>query len=214
VRHHAIHLLTTGLLMAAAPWLQAQETWDTSFKISAGSLSGTSGDHLGSNPNWALAMEGSYPTFAKGSLVMEGGYRLLAKKTVQETDLLGVEASSRGVYGSVFYRHTDFHGLMNGLLDSFYVQGGLRYHTLKSTQTQILKATPTDTNPTRTDMPAGKEVSVISPVVGVGVRFTEKVSVEFNVFRMKSAGVTYDKGAWSGTEKTGNAFELALGVHL
>jgi hypothetical protein len=78
---------------------------------------------------------------------------------------------------------------------------------------QEVKASLTDTSPTRTDF-AGLETHIVTPLLGVGYRFTDKLSLEFNGFRIKGNGLKLEKGTWVGVEKTSNTFELALGVHL
>lgn len=200
---------------AALPSLRAQDSWDSAFKLCYGNISTSSEAPLGNGTHWAMAAEGTYKLFPVGSLTLEGGYRTLNGKTTRPTDLLTVDEGSKGFYCSAFYRYSEFSTLLGGLLDGLYLQGGLRFQKLKTNRTEDLKTTPTDEDPDRTDY-YGPNVGLVSPVVGFGFRFNDKLSLEFNYFRVKGSGLRPSTGpaGIETVEQTSAAYEFALGVHL
>lgn len=194
----------TVALILAIPCLRGQEAWDKSFKLVGAQSIGAEAAHLGSNTNWAFALEGSYPLFLKGSLVFEGGYRLLPKSTTPLSGSQSVDYWSNGIYGSVLYRHTKFQSPLEGL----FLQGGLRYSSLTAKQ----EVTTPGASPTGGDLKVqttGREVSNVGPIVGVGFRFSEKLSLEFNIFQMKGQSAEVLP-----VQKACSVMELALGIHL
>jgi hypothetical protein len=200
----SLRSVTTVALILAIPCLRGQEAWDSSFKLVGAQLIGAKDAHLGSNTNWAIALEGSYPIFPKGSLVLEGGYRTLLRSTTIMSSSQSVDYWSNGIYGSVLYRHTKFQGILEGL----YLQGGLRYNSLTANQEQ----TSIGAGPGGSDLKVqtkGAEVSNVGPVVGVGYRLSEKISLEFNIFRVKGQSADVPPA-----QKTCSGLELALGIHL
>lgn len=202
--------LAVVALILVSPCLHGQENWDSSFKLVGAQMIGASEAHLGSNTNWAFALEGSYPIFPKGTLVFEGGYRTLLKSTSTLTDpatALVVESDdywSKGIYGSILYRHTKFQDALEG----FFLQGGLRYNILTSSQEQTRMGAGSGGADLKMQK-TGIRISNIGPIVGAGYRFSEKLSLEFNISLVK--GQSADAIPM---HKTSNLMELALGVHL
>lgn len=196
--------ITTVALLVASLCLRGQENWDSSFKLVGAQMPGASGAHLGSNTNWAFALEGSYPLFAKGSLVFEGGYRTTLRTTSRPSITEGDDYWSKGIYGSVLYRHTKFQNAPEG----FFLHGGLRYNTLTPSREQTL----TGAGPGGGDLSVqttGTQISSIVPIVGAGYRFSDKLSLEFNISLAKGQGADAIP-----VRKTCSVLELALGVHL
>lgn len=187
---------------AAATTLPAQEVWDSSFKLCAGSMSGAKEARLGSSFNWALAMDGSYQLFPKGSIAFDLGYRTMGTATTGISTTVSEEDSSKGFFGSVMYRHTGFHGFLEGL----YVNGGLRYNTLKTTRDNIVLGGGSDGTDQHTET-RGQESHNISPLLGAGFRFTSKISLELNAFRVTGRNL-------DDQDKSSTVLEVALGIHL
>jgi hypothetical protein len=213
VRNLFRRLLVVAVFVAGLPSLQAQDSWDSAFKLCYGSVGTDSKAPLGNGTQWAIGAEGTYHLFPVGSLTLEGGYRTLNDQTTNPTDLLTVTEGSKGFYCGALYRYSEFSKLLGGTLDGLYLQGGLRFQKLKTNRTEDLKTTSTDENPTRTDY-YGPNVGTISPVVGVGFRFNDKLSLEFSYFRMKGSALRSAGTSFEYVEQTSAAYEFALGVHL
>lgn len=196
------HVATAAFLLTGAG-LHGQENWDSAFKLVGAELIGAKDGRLGSSANWAIALEGSYPIFSKGSLVFEGGYRTLIKSTTTVSSTERVDDWSKGVYGSIFYRHTKFQGALEG----FFLQGGLRYSSLTASREQIIAGAGSGGGDLKVRT-TGEKSSNIGPVAGVGFQFSEKISLEFNISQVKG------QSADGALQKTGSALELALGIHL
>jgi len=196
------------MICSALPCLKAGEVWDDSFKLCLGQASGAKEAGLGSNTSAALTIEGSYPLFIKGALVFDAGYRMQLKASTRTSVQAGAftqfdDNQTKGYYGSVLYRFTGF----NGSLDGFYVHGGVRYSSLKaSTDRRTMVGDVASASGNATDL-TGPNVSTFSPIVGVGVRFTEKLSLDVNLFSQKGTSV-------DGIDRKSTVIELALGIHL
>ena len=202
MRFNIRHLVAALVLVVAIPSLRGQDSWDTSFKLCGGQMTSAKDARLGTGFSWALAMEGAFPILPKGSLVMELGYRTLGTNTTTISTTLKEDDWSKGFYGSVLYRHTDFHGFWEGL----YLHGGLRYNTLESFRETTSKGTGPAGTDVRTEV-RGRSTHNIGPLAGVGFRFNDKISLEANVSQVK--GRNLDQ-----VEKSGTMLELALGMHL
>lgn len=187
--------LTTLALVASAPGLQAQEPWDTSFQLIGGQVGGSHEARLGSGATWAFAVEGAYPLFARGGVVLDAGYRTLPRTT---TPIPGAESQSdwsQGAYGSIYYRHTQFTGIWRGL----YLQVGARGSVLRTTREFGTGSSRVSTK--------GKEVSGFSPAFGLGYRFSDKLSLAVTAYQVKAQNLDL-------VNKTSTGVDLALGIHL
>lgn len=208
MRSEIRNLLTAMMICTALSSLRAGEVWDNSFKLGLGQASGAKDANLGSNTSAALIIEGAYPCFAKGSLVFDCGYRMLLKNSTRTVVEGGTftnfdDSQTKGYFGSALFRFTGF----KGTLDGFYVHGGLRYSSLKtSTDRTTMLGDVENASGKATDL-TGKNVTSFNPVVGLGARFTEKLSLDLNVFSQKASSV-------DGVDKKCTVVELALGVHM
>jgi hypothetical protein len=208
VRCEIRNFLTAVMICSALPCLKAGEVWDDSFKLSLGQASGAKDAGLGSNTSAALTIEGSYPLFAKGALVFDAGYRMQLKTSTRTSIQSGAftqfdDSQTKGYFGSVLYRFTGFKGSLDGL----YVHGGVRYSSLKaSTDRTTMVGDVASASGNATDL-TGPNVSTFSPIVGMGVRFTEKLSLDVNFFSQKGTSV-------DGLGRKSTVIELALGIHM
>lgn len=201
---HFRRWVAAGGLLLGLPCLHGQEIWDPSFKLVGAQFSGAKEARLGSNSNWALAIEGAYPLFHKGSVAFEFGYRTVPRSTTTVSDIQREDDWSQGIYGSVLYRHSDFRGPLDGL----YLQGGLRYSSLTAHRDQTTKGGAPDGKDLKVST-SGQSVNRLGPVLGLGFRFSEKLSLEINLSQAK--GLSVDAVP---LQKTGVLLELALGIHL
>lgn len=183
-------------VLAAWTPLRAQEPWDTSFQLSAGSFSGARDAGLGQDAVLGLTLEGAYPLLVRGDLVVEGGFRLLPKARTETADL-AVEERTDGYVAGVAYRHRFGPGRLDGL----FVQAGLRASRLESQRTtvDILAGTRLREK--------GAATTTIGPAVAAGFRFNDALSIQATAYRMKAEEP-------KGFGKTGTVLELGLGIHL
>ncbi|WP_306590065.1 hypothetical protein [Geothrix sp. 21YS21S-4] len=203
------HLGMAALLLAAGAGLRAQDAWDPVLKLTLSPASDKVSDHLGGRGRWGIGVEGSYWMARKAQVVVEGGYTTQNSADATVSDVQSLSFGTQGFYGGVLYRYTDFKGAFEGA----YVQGGLRYFRLRSTLDQYDKAFPTDASPARTTF-RGDQVTTLTPVLGVGFRFNDKISVEVSAYRLKTGGLQFVDTQWTTGEKSTTTFECALGIHL
>ncbi len=187
-------LALAGLTMAAP--LRAQEPWDTAFRLSVGTFSGAREAHLGQDTVLGLTLEGAYPVFVRGDLVVQGGYRHLPKVRT-ETSTWVVEERTEGWCAGLTYRYR----LAPGFWDGFYLQGGLMATRLQTHVTQLDRLLDE-----RTRMKGEAQVT-LGPTLAVGFRFHDRISLQLGWLRMKSA-------APLGSVRSATVMELGLGIHL
>jgi hypothetical protein len=189
-------LLTALMLAALAPAARAQEPWGTGFRLVAGSFSGAADAGLGQDKNYGLAMWGTYPLTRRGSLEFEAGYRYFPTATTTSRTLT-LKNKTDGYYGSAFYRHKLW-------FEGFHLQAGLRAWALNATQKSI--NTPAE-GPSTTVEVDGPRETLVKPVLGAGLRLTNRYSVSLNAAQaeFKSA---------SGASKSGTLLEATLTIHF
>lgn len=176
--------------------LRAQEPWDASFQLSAGSFSGAREAGMGQEAVLGLTLEGAYPLLKQGDLVLEGGIRLLPKARTESADL-AVEERTEGFMGGLAYRHRFGPGRLEGL----FVQAGLRASRLESQRTTV------DLLDGARLREKGAATLAVGPALAAGFRFNDALSLQVTAFRMKAE-------APEGLRKTGTVLELGLGIHL
>ena len=181
-------------LCLCAPALMAQEPWDSSFKLVAGNFSGAESALIGQNRNYALAMEGAYPLSRRGSVAFDLGFRVFPTTTVHPSTHAYLDYKTDGFYASALYRHQLW-------LDGIYVQGGLRASRYKDALDSI-----SNDDGSRVTLKGSPEFSV-KPILGLGYRFTAKLSLEANAAPLSVQNV-------AGQTKSGTLVEVALGIHL
>lgn len=182
--------------LAACASLQAQDPWDTSFHLSAGTFSGARDAGLGQDAVLGLTLEGAYPLLIRGDLVLEGGFRLIPKARTETADL-AVEERTDGYVAGVAYRHRFGPGRLEGL----FVQAGLRASRLESQRTTV------DLLDGARLREKGAATTTVGPAVVAGFRFNDTLSVQATAYRMKAEEP-------KGLGKTGTVLELGLGIHL
>lgn len=204
-------LLTIALAVVPA---SAQEPWDTSFTLLAGTVSGAGNAYLGQSRSMGISVQGVYPITRKGFVLFEGGYRYLPTTTVEVAlgqDISGfpgitkqtdettkaltrrtLEYKSDGFFGSVCYRHI--------VWDEIYVQGGLRMSQLRN---MLLERTGTYS----LDHGKGPKTIFLAPTLAVGYRFNEKYGVEAGISALAIKNQ-------SGEEKKATTLDLGLSIHF
>lgn len=188
-------LMRLGLALTALATLpvHAQEFWDTSFQLIAGQQRGAEAAGLGQKGYYGLSMAGAYAVLPKGSVVFDLGYTFNPKATHTEEALIEVEGRTQTWFSSALYRHElPWLGLS--------VQGGLRLHSSVHKERLIYSVTSSEEE-------AGPRTTAIRPVVGLHVRFDDKISLGLNLTSSQVKTVL-------GETKKGTRMELALGIHL
>lgn len=183
-------------LLAACIPMGAQEPWDASFQLSAGSFSGARDVGLGQDAVLGLTLEGAYPLLRRGDLVVEGGFRLLPKARTEAADL-AVDERTDGFVAGVAYRHRFGPGRLEGL----FVQAGLRASRLESQRTTVDLLDGTRLRE------KGAATVAVGPAVVAGFRFNDTLSVRVSAFRMKAEEP-------KGMGKSATVLEVGLGIHL
>lgn len=194
-RRILVLLLATG----AAGALQAQDPWDSSLKLSMGMMSGLDEAGISQNKGYGIAMAGAYPLFhSRGSVAFELGYRGFPTTSRTVSSLKQEDASSDGLFGTAMYRFTIWS-------QGIYVQGGARLSQFKTTRTTLVRGTGGEADVWFKDK--GPSVKSLRPVLGVGYRMNERISVEANAFGVEMKNL-------AGQSKSGMVFEVVLGMHL
>ncbi len=194
-------ILSLTLLLGSTLAVQGQDLWDSSLKLSAGMMSGADKAGLGQTKFYGLGIEGAYPITRNHLVVFEGGYRVLPT-TSWPAGTLTIDAKTDGYFGGAAYRYR----FTSGMLDGLYLQGGLRFFNLRTEQDTIEPGAAADGSDLRTTLKGARATST-KPVVGVGFRFTESLSLEVNLTTLQGQNV-------QGVPKSGTAIELSLGMHL
>lgn len=181
--------LALGLM--AGPLL-AQEPWDPSFNLLAGQVSGLEDARIGQNKVLGLSMQGAYPLTLHGSVVLDFGYRYTPTQSLSFGSWMQ-ENKNDAFFASAWYRHELF-------FDGFYLQGGLRSVQTRSMRREIIGSVGSE----HYKAPAQK---LFTPVLGLGYRFTDKISLDAHYSRAKFLSL-------DNASKTSGVIELALGIHL
>ncbi|HQL49502.1 MAG: hypothetical protein BWY56_01650 [Acidobacteria bacterium ADurb.Bin340] len=191
-------LLPLAVMAALAAWspLKAQEPWDASFRLSAGSFAGARDAGLGQDSLLGLSVEGAYPILRGGDLVLEAGYRMTPKARM-ETLGFAIEERTDGYLAGAAYRHRFGPGRLEGL----YVQAGVQVSRLQSQRTTTELAAGSRTRD------EGAAITTVGPVVAAGFRFNDILSVQGSAYRVKAEDP-------KGLGKTGTVLEVGLGIHL
>ena len=198
MNHRGRRILAFLLVAGAAATLRAQDPWDASIKLSAGVMSGLADAGISQDKGYSLAMAGSYPLFhARGSVAFEFGYRAFPT-TSRTLGLVQEDNSSDGLFATAMYQFRIWpHGI--------YVQGGMRLNQFKTTRTILVRGTGGEAD--RWTKDKGPSVKSFKPVLGVGYRLNEHVSLEGNAFGVEMQNA-------EGKAKSGTAFEVVLVLHL
>lgn len=194
-------ILSLSCLLGSAVSLQGQDLWDSSLKLSAGAMSGADKAGLGQNKTYALGIAGAYPLTRSQVVVFEGGYRVFPTAT-QASPGMDIDEKTDGYFFGASYRYRFTQGTWDGL----YLQGGLRLHNLRTQRDLLEYGAAPDGSDLRTSL-KGARTSSTKPALGVGFRFTERLSVELNLISLTAQNV-------KGESKSGTVIELALGMHL
>jgi len=194
-------ILSLTLLLGSTAAVQGQDLWDSSLKLSGGMMSGADKAELGQNKFYGFGIEGAYPLTRNHLVVFEGGYRVLPT-TSRRVGALTIDAKTDGYFGGATYRYR----FNRGMLDGLFLQGGLRFSSLRTEQDTIEPGGAADGNDLRTSL-KGVRATSTKPVVGVGFRFTESLSLEVNLTTLQGQNV-------QGVSKSGTAIEVSLGMHL
>jgi len=194
-------ILSLTLLLGSTLAVQGQDLWDSSLKLSGGLMSGADKAELGQNKFYGFGIEGAYPLTRSHVVVFEGGYRVLPT-TSRLAGALTIDAKTDGYFGGVAYRYR----FNQGVLDGLFLQGGLRFASLRTEQDTIEPGGAADGSDLRTSLKGARATST-KPVFGVGFRFTESLSLEVNLTTLEGQNV-------QGLTKSGTAIEMSLGMHL
>ncbi len=179
-------------VVLACASLRAQEPWDPSFNLLFGSVRGAEEGLMGQDKVLGLSTQGVYPITLKGGLGLDFGYRYLPTMT-RTTGAWVLDDKTDGFFASAWYRHELF-------FEGFYLQAGVRASQMKSARREIQGTLGQD----HIKAPSTRR---ISPVVGLGYRFTDKLSLDLQVSQANLRSVTDLK-------KTTTLVELAVGIHL
>jgi len=194
-------ILSLTLLLGSTVAVHGQDLWDSSLKLSGGMMGGADTAGLGQNKFYGFGIEGAYPLTRNHLVVFEGGYRVLPT-TSRRAGALTIDAKTDGYFGGAAYRFR----FNRGMLDGLFIQGGLRFSNLRTEQNTIEPGGAADGNDLRTSL-KGVRATSTKPVVGVGFRFTESLSLEVNLTTLQGQNV-------QGVSKSGTAIEVSLGMHL
>lgn len=194
-------VLSLALLLGSSPFLHGQDLWDSSLKLSAGSIKGAEVAGLGQNKLYGLGVEGAYPITRNHLVVVEGGYRVLPT-TSRLSGALTLDEKTDGYMGAIAYRFQ----FTRGLLDGLFLQGGLRRYSLRTQQDTLKPGGAADGSNLRTTLKGARTTST-KPVFGAGFRFTESLSLEVNFTSLQGENI-------EGISHSGAVVELALGLHL
>lgn len=188
-------LIPAFFLAFAGTAAQAQETWDTGFKLVAGNFSGAESALLGQSKNFGVAMFGAYILSKRQSLVFDAGYRFFPGTTTVN-GYVSQNDKSDGYYASALFRYTFWR-------DDVYAHAGLRLTQIKAVRT----LTDSSGGFANVQKLNGPYTTGIRPVVGVGARLSDHYSLEFNIAGLESANV-------DGNSKSGFMAEVGLSIHL
>ncbi len=195
-------ILSLGFLLASGVCLQGQDLWDSSINLSAGMMSGADKAGLGQNKTYGLSIAGAYPLARKHLLVFEGGYRVFPTTTTRVDSTTALDEKTDGYFGGIAYRYR----FIAGPLDGLFLQGGLRHSSLIAQRDTITYGAAADGSDIRKTL-KGPRTGCTRPVVGLGFRFTENLSLELNLAGLQAQNV-------DGVSKSGTVIELSLGMHL
>jgi len=194
-------ILSLSCLLGSAVSLQGQDLWDSSLKLSAGVMSGADKAGLGQNKTYGLGIAGAYPLTLNHVVVFEGGYRVFP--TTTQSDIgMKIDDKTDGYFVGASYRYRFTQGFWDGL----YLQGGLRLQNLRAQRDLTEFGAASDGSDLRTVF-KGERVASTKPVLGVGFRFTERLSLELNLSGLEVQNV-------KGESKSGTVIEMVLGMHL
>lgn len=194
-------ILSLSILLGGAASLRGQDLWDSSIKISGGMMSGTEDAGLGQDKTYTLGAAGAYPLTRNHLVVFEGGYRAFPSATKVSSEL-DIDDKTDGYFFGASYRYR----LTQGALDGLYFQGGVRVHKLLTERDLVEYGAASDGSDVRRSI-RGARTSSTKPALGVGFRFTDRLSVEVNLVGLKAENV-------EGKSKSGTVIEVALGMHL
>lgn len=194
-------ILSLTLVLGSSLVVQGQDLWDSSLKLTGGTMSGADKAGLGQNKFYGVGVEGAYPLTRNHLVVFEGGYRVLPT-TSRPAGTLTIDAKTDGYIGGAAYRYR----FTQGMLDGLFLQGGLRFSSLRTEEDTIEPGGAADGGNLRTSL-KGARATATKPVFGVGFRFTESLSLEVNLTSIQAQNA-------QGLSKSGTAFELSLGMHL
>jgi len=194
-------VLSLTLLLSSTLAVHGQDLWDSSLKLSGGMMSGSDKAELGQNKFYGFGIEGAYPLTRSHLVVFEGGYRVLPT-TSRLAGALTIDAKTDGYFGGAAYRYR----FTRGMLDGLFLQGGLRFSSLRTEQDTIEPGGAADGGNLRTSIKGARATST-KPLLGVGFRFTESLSLEVNLTNLQAQNA-------QGESKSGTAIELSLGMHL
>jgi hypothetical protein len=194
-------ILSLTVCFGSGVALQGQGFWDSSFNLSAGMMSGADTAGLGQNKNYGVGIVGAYPIARNHLLVFEGGYRLFPSAT-QSASGVTVEEKTDGYFGGISYRYR----ITTGWLDGLYCQGGLRHYRMLTVRDTVETGGALDGSDLRTVI-KGTRVGSTKPVLGVGFRFTDNLSLQLNMTGLQAQNV-------KGESKSGTVLELVLGMHF
>lgn len=185
--------LGTGLLTLALAVLpaRAQEPWDTSFTLLAGTVSGADDALLGQSRSVGLSIQGAYPLVRNGYIVFEGGYRYIPT-TTRMVGSTALEYKSDGYFGTMGYRYIVF--------DAWYAQAGLRLSQMRNMLRERQGTYSIDHG-------KGPSTMGLAPMLAVGYRFTDKYGLE-----VSASSLTVKNQV--GVEKKSLTLDLGLAIHF
>lgn len=195
-------MLSLAFILGSGLCLQGQDLWDASFKLSAGMMSGAEKAGLGQDKQYGVSLEGAYPLTRNHLLVLEGGYRTFPCARTYGDAQTATEDSTDGFFGEIAYRFRFAAGRFDGL----YLQGGVRHSMLLAQRDTVYKGASSTGGDLRVNA-KGSRVASTRPVIGVGFRFTDSLSMQLDL-----AGIQAENAL--GRSKSGSVIELALGIHL
>lgn len=184
--------ISTLLLACGASMAQAQESWDTGFKIVAGNFSGAEGAGIGQSKNYGVAMFGTYILSRRQSLEFDGGYRYFPSTTAGTGGVMENDRTD-GYYASALYRW--------GVRQDLYVHAGLRASQFR-VNSQLSYSDGTSSPAVK-----GNLTTAVKPLAGVGARLSDQYSVELNLVDFETANI-------NGATKSGVMAEVALSIHF
>lgn len=198
MKRHILSSLVFAALAACSGPLVGQEIWDMSMRISAGSFSGAQDAGLGKNYFLGVSGEGAYPFTTEQLLVCDAGYRQIPKS---ESSLGSVvtRVKTEGYFAGAYYRWQFSRTLLKGWLDGLYVQGGLRFQSMRAESEVVTTAGKKKAT--------GARDNAIKPLIGAGFRITDKISVNLNMVGMSGTNL-------AGETKSAMALEAGLGIHF
>lgn len=203
IRHYACTLF----LVALTSQLQAQEIWDSSIQLVLGSCGAAEDASFSQKTNFGVSLTGAYPVWDWGGLVFEGGYRIFSpavkmvlNNATPPTATGSTENKASGLYGGAWLRYKFPQHALSGA----YAQAGFRAWQMAATE--IITRFQSSGANLRSEV-KGSRALVIKPMLGVGYRFTDRLSGEFVYGNF--GGEDINKNKISGT-----IMEFSLGIHL